>query len=300
MTEHYPHKPGHPLVPGPVSSQALYKTVYQAIWPAIGQTREVEAITQRLLAHYCQVDAIHRVLDTPLTLAPGQVQHLNDALQRLCQHEPVQYVVGRAPFLGKDFQVNPAVLIPRPETEAMVQAIIDARPPAGVHVLDIGTGSGCMAITLQLALAQAQVWALDIDAAALQTAQANAQALGASVHFFQADFLHDPLPPQRWTLIVSNPPYVRLSERAQMHRRVLDYEPGQALFVPDEQPLLFYERIAALAPQHLMPGGQLYLEINEAFGAAVVQLLVQAGLQHVSLQQDLHGKDRWVVGTLER
>lgn len=282
----------------PVSSKVLYKGVYQALLPAIGQAQECEAIAQRLLEHYFQLDPVHRVLDTPISLSSAQAQLLNTALQRLHKHEPVQYVLGEAPFLGNVFQVSPAVLIPRPETEAMVQDIINENASPGARILDLGTGSGCIAITLQLTLSQAKVWALDIDPAALGIAQANAQRLGASVQWIQADLLQAPLPAQRWHIIVSNPPYVRLSEQAQMQRRVLAHEPAQALFVPDEQPLVFYERIVALAPQHLMPAGKLYLEINEALGPAVASLLSQAGFEAVRSRQDLHGKDRWVVGTL--
>ncbi len=284
-------------MPGTVSSKALYEQVYQALWPAIGQAQECQAITQRLLAHYCQLEPIHGVLDTPITLSPTQAKRLQTALQRLNNHAPIQYVLGEAPFLGRNFQVNPAVLIPRPETEALVQDIINNNPPTGTYVLDLGTGSGCIAITLQLTLSQAQVWALDIDPAALQTAQANAQRLGAQVQWLQADLLRDPLPRQRWHIIVSNPPYVRLSERAQMQRRVRDHEPAQALFVPDKHPLVFHERIVALAPQHLVSEGKLYLEINEAMGSAVAGLLSQAGFEAVRIRQDLHGKDRWVAGT---
>lgn len=284
-------------IPGPVSSKALYAQVYQALGPAIGQAQERQAITQRLLAHYCQLEPIHSIFDTPITLSPTQAKCLHTALQRLNNHVPIQYVLGEAPFLGRNFQVNPAVLIPRPETEALVQDIINDNPPTGTYVLDLGTGSGCIAITLQLALSQAQVWALDIDTAALQTAQTNAQQLGAQVQWLQADLLRDPLPRQRWHIIVSNPPYVRLSERAQMHRRVLAYEPAQALFVPDKHPLVFHERIVTLAPQHLVSGGKLYLEINEAMGAAVARLCSQAGFEAVRIRQDLHGKDRWVTGT---
>ena len=282
---------------GTVSCKALYEQIYQALWPAIGQARECQAIAQQLLTHYCQLDPVHKVLDTPITLTPTQTQCLHTALKRLNNHEPIQYVLGEAPFLGRTFQVNPSVLIPRPETEALVQEIINENPPKDTCVLDLGTGSGCIAITLQLALAQAKVWALDIAPAALQTARANAQRLGAQVQWLQGDLLHDPLPKQRWHLIVSNPPYVRLAERAQMHRRVLAYEPAQALFVPDERPLVFHAKIVALASQHLVPGGKLYLEINETMGDAVASLLTQAGFATVCIRQDLHDKDRWVVGT---
>lgn len=280
-----------------VSTRTLYKQVYEALWPVLKEERECEAITQRLLSHYFQLDPVDKVLDTPIQLTTERTQLLDNAIERLNNHEPVQYVLGEAPFLGRDFQVNPAVLIPRPETEAMVQDIINDEPPRGAHILDLCTGSGCIAITLQLAIAQSQAWGLDIDPAALQTAQANAQQLGAQVQWLQADLLHNALPDQRWHIIVSNPPYVRPSEQIQMHQRVLNYEPAQALFIPEGQPLVFHERIVALARQHLMPGGKLYLEINEALGAEVAELLIQAGFEAVRIRQDLHGKDRWVAGT---
>jgi release factor glutamine methyltransferase len=222
------------------------------------------------------------------------------AIERLSHQEPIQYVLGITPFLGRDFRVTPAVLIPRPETEALVQYIIDHHPQGGKRVLDIGTGSGCIAITLQQELSQAIVHALEVDPEALQVAQENAKKLGAMVHFIQADILHEPLPAQKWDIIVSNPPYVRIAEQKHMQRRVLAHEPAKALFVPDEQPLLFYQRIVALAPYHLVLAGKLYLEINEVFGQVVASLLIGAGFERVCVVKDLHGKDRWVVGTFER
>ncbi|MEL6358609.1 MAG: peptide chain release factor N(5)-glutamine methyltransferase [Bacteroidota bacterium] len=279
------------------STRTLYQQIYQALYQAIQDERECEAITQRLLSHYFQLDPVDKVLDTPIQLTTEQHRLLGNAIERLNNHEPIQYVLGEAPFLDRNFQVNPAVLIPRPETEAMVQDIINDNPPKGTYILDLCTGSGCIAITLQLAIAQSQVWGLDIDSAALQTAQANAQQLGAQVQWLQADLLHDPLPDRHWHIIVSNPPYVRPSEQIQMHQRVLAHEPAQALFVPEDQPLVFHERIVALACRHLLPGGQLYLEINEVLGNEVANLLTENGFEDISINQDLHGKDRWVAGT---
>lgn len=281
---------------GTVLSKKLYEKVYQALWPVIGPVQECQAITQQLLSHYFHLTPIHNILNTSITISVEQVQHLRKALQRLKNQEPIQYVLGEASFLDNNFQVNPTVLIPRPETEALVQDIIDDRPTEKAHILDLGTGSGCIAITLQLSFRLAQVWALDVDPFVLQTAQANAQQLGAEVLWIQADLLHDPLPNQRWNIMVSNPPYVRLSERQQMHRRVLDYEPAQSLFVTDERPLIFHERIVELASQHLIPRGRLYLEINEAMGSKVAGLFDQAGFETVHIKQDLSGKDRWVKG----
>ena len=283
-------------MPNSTSSKKLSQSMYKALLPTIQHPRECQTIVQRILDHYLQLDTTQLLLDVPVTISATQQQLLYDVLQRLKDEEPLQYILGIAPFLGRDFQVNPSVLIPRPETELMVQHILNENPQKGLQVLDLCTGSGCIAITLQQELAEATVCALDIDAAALRTAQANAQNLGATVQFLQADLLHDPLPCQRWDLIVSNPPYVRLAERAQMQRRVLDYEPAHALFVPDEQPLLFYEQIVALAPEHLTPDGKLYLEINEALGTEVAHLLTKAGLAAVRILPDLHGKYRWVQG----
>lgn len=283
-----------------MSSKSLYWEIYQAILPSVQQEQECQAITQRLLSHYFQLDPVRIALEKPITPSPAQRQLLSVAIERLKNQEPIQHVLGEAHFLGRDFQVSPAVLIPRPETEALVQYIIDENPQVGPHVLDIGTGSGCIAITLQQALSQATVHALEIDPEALKIAQINAKRLGATVHFIQADILHEPLPAQHWDIIVSNPPYVRISEQKQMQRRVLAYEPARALFVPDEQPLIFYEKIVALAPQYLAPAGKLYLEINEAFGAAVASLLIHTGFEAVCIRKDLHGKDRWVAGTFQQ
>lgn len=281
-----------------ISSKLLYQQTYRALLPSIQEVLECQAITQQLLEHYFQLDAVGVIIDEPIALSPDQRQLLSAAIERLKRQEPIQYVLGEAPFLGRAFQVSPAVLIPRPETEALVQYIIDKNPQSGARVLDIGTGSGCIAITLQQELSQTTVHAVEVDPAALHMAQNNAKRLGAKVHFIQADILREPLPAQSWDIIVSNPPYVRIVEQKKMQRRVLAYEPAKALFVSDEQPLLFYEKIIALASQHLAPAGKLYLEINEAFGAAVANLLIHAGFEAVCVRQDLHGKDRWIAGTL--
>lgn len=281
-----------------ISSKALYRQVYEDILPAVLEKQECRAITQRLLEHYLQLDPIRIILDESIHLSSSKKQLLSTAIARLKNQEPIQYVLGEAPFLGRDFQVSPAVLIPRSETETLVQYIIDNNPQAGARVLDIGTGSGCIAITLQQELTQATVHALEVDLEALHIAQINAKRLGATVQFIQADILHELLPIQRWDIIVSNPPYVCIAEQKQMQRRVLAYEPAKSLFVSDKQPLVFYERIAALAPQHLAPAGKLYLEINEAFGTTIASLCINAGFEEACIGQDLHGKDRWVACTL--
>lgn len=280
-----------------VSSKAFYRQVYQHVLPIIKEERESLSITQRLLAYYFKLDPISIVLDEPMLGSSSQRQALWAAITRLQHHEPIQYILQEAHFLGNTFYVNPDVLIPRPETEALVQYIIATNPQEGSRVLDIGTGSGCIAITLQKSFRKASTSALDISPDALHIAQINAKRMEVSIQWIQSDILCDPLPAQRWDIIVSNPPYIRNEERKHMARRVTAYEPANALFVPDQQPLLFYESIVTLAPYHLAPTGKLYVEINETMGDAVAQLVASVGLREVSIQKDIHEKERWVVGT---
>ncbi|MEN0016305.1 MAG: peptide chain release factor N(5)-glutamine methyltransferase [Bacteroidota bacterium] len=286
------------LRPGLTTGSELANTLYRAILPTVQQRDEVEAITRRILQDVFHYDTTDRLLGRTLYITPAQQRWLAGAIQRLQQHEPIQYILRQAPFLGRDFTVSPAVLIPRPETEAWVDHIIQHHTQPGLSILDIGTGSGCIAITLQKALDTARVDALDISWPVLNIALGNARRWGARIQGIQADIFQY-VPTQTWDIIVSNPPYVRLSEKDSMAQTVWAYEPGQALFVPDEDPLIFYKRIIALARSHLNPQGSIYLEINEAFGQPVRALLGEAGLQDVHLYQDLQGKDRWVSGVLE-
>jgi release factor glutamine methyltransferase len=168
----------------------------------------------------------------------------------------------------------------------------------GLKVLDIGTGSGCIAIKLKQGLTHAHVDALDMSEQALEVARHNGELHQARINWYQLDILQNPLPDKKWNIIVSNPPYVCISEKQHMQQRVVSYEPAQALFVPDETPLVFYKRIAYLASIHLKPAGKLYLEINEHFGADVAVLLKQHPFEEVRIGQDLHGKDRWVTARM--
>jgi len=277
------------------TGKELYTSLYQGILPAIEDLREAQAISRWILEYAFQGDLATIVLDKPLAITQAQQQWLAGVIERIKQHEPIQYILEEASFLGREFQVSPAVLIPRPETEELVYEIIQGNAQPGLAILDIGTGSGCIAITLQKALPEAQVDALDISPQALNIARLNAQRWQSTIQLIEADILHDPLPNKRWDIIVSNPPYVRPSEQRWMHQRVLAYEPKQALFVPDDAPLVFYERIITLALLHLKQGGRIYFEINEAFGSAIAHLLAMAGFETIQIRQDLQGKDRWVV-----
>ncbi len=189
------------------------------------------------------------------------------------------------------------MLIPRPETAAWVHGLIKENHPSHLKIMDVGTGNGCIAITLQKEL-RAQVYALDISIAALKVAQHNAVQLQANVEFFQADILQDALPATQLDMMVSNPPYVCVYEKKHMQKNVLNHEPAQAIFVEDDQPIIFYKRIIALAQTHLKPGGKIYLEINEAFGQDIATLLHHHRFENVRIQKDLAEKDRCASGVL--
>lgn len=215
--------------------------------------------------------------------------------KRIAGGEPVQYVLGTADFCGLTFGVQPGVLIPRPETEELVQWTVETaqQMPADrpLRVLDIGTGSGCIAVSLAHLLPEAEVTALDVSDDALRIASANARRNGVQVHFQHLDILTEPLQ-GTYDIIVSNPPYICNSEAADMERNVLDHEPHLALFVPDADPLLFYRTIAQKALTHLRPSGALLFEINRAYGDATLCLLRTLGYANAELRQDQFGNDR--------
>lgn len=219
---------------------------------------------------------------------------------RLLKNEPVQYVLGYADFCGHRFAVRPGVLIPRPETELLVQKALElGHGMDGVtepEALDIGTGSGCIAVSM--ALAGCRVTAMDISEEALGIAMQNATALNAEVAFVLENILQPSRTAQQWHVIVSNPPYICLHEAEAMERNVLDYEPHNALFVPDTDPLIFYRAIASYAMSHLSAGGWLCLEINQAYPDEMTSLLSSFGFKDVTILQDQYGKDRIVYAHL--
>ena len=250
-------------------------------------------------------------------VACGGVEQLDDNaltadVTRLLNGEPVQYVVGEAEFCGRRFIVRPGVLIPRPETEELCHWILSAlntSPFLGkATILDIGTGSGCIAVTLAAELPNASVSAWDVSERALAVAHENADRLNVPVKFEKQDILHYSLPtgegwggapdcgPAPFSLIVSNPPYVCRSEAAQMEPHVLEHEPHEALFVPDEDALLFYRVIAHLGLQLLQSGGWLYFEINPLYANDLVSLMKEMGYADVETRQDQFGKTRMIRG----
>ena len=270
----------------------------QQLWrrlTAVYDEREAKAVARWLLDvgfGLSQADVLCGGIER---LEPAEQERLERLTARLCKGEPVQYVVGVADFCGRTLHVEPGVLIPRPETEELCRwAVAES---CGPRVLDIGTGSGCIAITLALDLKHAEVTAWDISAEALRIAAANAERLGADVSFVRQDALCPPADTERWELIVSNPPYVMNKEREGMSLNVLDYEPHLALFVPDDDPWVFYRHIADYARHALCSKGSLMLETSPLLAETVCNYLSAVGFQQVEVRCDQFGKQRFIKAT---
>lgn len=230
-------------------------------------------------------------------LTDEEQAELDSVIARLKKGEPVQYVLGCASFMGREFHVERGVLIPRPETEMLVERVLTdvGNADCQLRMVDAGTGSGAIAISLKCALPRAEVSAFDVSATALRVAADNAKRLEADVNFFTADMLSPDLPLETYDVIVSNPPYVRQSEREEMTVQVKDYEPELALFVPDEDPLVFYRALAKWGKSVLKSGGALYVEINSALGKETSEMFRAEGYEEVRLYKDQFEKDRIVV-----
>lgn len=226
---------------------------------------------------------------------------LEPIAKRLSTDEPVQYVLEEEYFFGRPFYVNKHVLIPRPETEDLVREVIEFIRNSAIsnpRIVDIGTGSGCIPVTLSLEVNRAEVFATDISTGALNVANRNNDVLGASVKFLEHDILHSKLPINNLDVLISNPPYIARSERSSMGRNVVEHEPHLALFVPNEDPLIFYKAIVGQAIQALNAGGLLIVEINERFGEEVKSLFEKSGVVQTSIIRDLSGKERIVKGQM--
>lgn len=234
-------------------------------------------------------------LGKDIILSSKEMQKLNGILARLLNFEPIQYIQGTARFLERSYHVAPGVLIPRPETEELVEVML-REIPSDARILDIGTGSGCIAISLSKAFPNAKVTAWDVSEDALCIARCNNDDLQASVCFVKQDVLAwrgDG--GQCYDVIVSNPPYITESEKQEMERNVLDWEPFSALFVPNNDPLLFYRRIGELGRMMLVDGGRLYFEINRAYGEATAMMLCGQGYTGIRILKDISGNDRFVI-----
>ena len=281
-----------------------YKTeFYEQLFPLFPEM-EVESFFYLLTESYLEKTRIQLALEPDFELNSTQLQQFEKALQRLLQQEPIQYILGDTEFFGYPFQVNQHTLIPRPETEELVAWIIEdvknknqensQHKPlnSNITILDIGTGSGCIPISLAKELPQAKVSSIDVSEEALQVARRNSTLNKVAVNFIQQDILKAECLPEKYDVIVSNPPYVRELEKEQMHQNVLDFEPELALFVENDDPLIFYRKIAKLAKNALTENGKLYFEINEYLPEEMVSLLEEIGYQDIELKKDIFGKFR--------
>lgn len=222
-------------------------------------------------------------------------QKVKDIVARLKNFEPYQYIFGHIDFFGLSFHVNSAVLIPRPETEELVEWMLsEIVPSSQTQILDIGTGSGCIAITLAKNLPSISILACDISPEALVTAKKNAATNNVQVHFFEADILQKKILPKKVDIIVSNPPYITESEKAEMERNVLDFEPHKALFVPDDDAVLFYQHIIEFATTNLIKGGMIFFEINRSKSNEIKELLTKNSFCDIEIRKDISGNPRMI------
>jgi release factor glutamine methyltransferase len=277
-----------------MNSKEIFNHIISAL-SNVYEKREAQNIAFLLLHKLYNLRKQDLILGIEIHESRYNEAQLNELLERLAVNEPIQYVLGEAYFYGLRFKVNADVLIPRPETEELVHLIIqENRHLHFLDVLDIGTGSGCIPISLAKYLKQADIHALDISTTALQVAQSNAKSLEVKICFHELDIFQTTLENLPfWDIIVSNPPYITHAEKVFMQKNVLDYEPHQALFVPEKSDaLIFYEQISKLALQRLKKGGKVYFEINENLGNEVTILLTKLGLSNIRLIRDLQDKDR--------
>jgi len=275
---------------------ALFKQSLGSVYDA----NEIEAVTLLVINEISGLSKGQIKAFPEKEIIVEQAEKLDEILSRLKTGEPVQYILGYTEFYGLPFKVNPSVLIPRSETEELVEWVLNSVEGkySKASILDIGTGSGCIAISLKKNLTGALVSAIDISVDALETAKQNADLNGVDVSFIEVDILNFvTYNLQQSSIIISNPPYVTLYDKMQMHTNVTDFEPHSALFVPDEDPLIFYKAIADFALDHLTENGLLFLEINESLGMETVELLKKKGFKNIELREDMSGRDRMIKGT---
>jgi len=270
-----------------------YRNYFKEQLHSLYPEEEVQSFFYFLADNILEMKKAMLSLELQRTLQLSEVEKFNTALEQLKKEVPIQHILGKTEFFGLELIVNNSVLIPRPETEELVDWVLKEASPKA-KILDIGTGSGAVAIALAKKLPNTKIVALDISEKALETAKENAKQNEVEVTFIQQDILKTAALEGMYDIIVSNPPYIKNSEKALMHKNVLLYEPHQALFVADDSPLLFYNKIAELARVSLYQGGQLFFEINEAHGTAVVNMLEAKGFSSVKLRKDFFGKDRMV------
>lgn len=255
---------------------------------------EVASFFYLLIEHYLGLERFVLAVQPEVRIEKDEEPELFLALSQLKKFRPIQHIIGSTHFMDMDFKVGPQVLIPRPETEELVRWVLeDLDANACAHILDMGTGSGCIAIGLAKALKNATVHGLDISEGALEIARENALLNQVDVHFFMSDILNFKSE-LLFDIIISNPPYIRELEKIQMSKNVTSYEPGNALFVPDDDPLIFYRGVAYFASKNLKPNGMLYLEINQYLGADTCQLVRDYDFEKIELRKDMFGNDRMI------
>jgi len=274
------------------SVRSLFRARLQALYPE----QEIESIFDIAVGHVLNYSKMQLHQNLALNLSSGSEEHLLKILDRVSSSEPIQYVTGETEFYSLRFKVDKSVLIPRPETEYLVDMVIKKYSEIpNLKILDVGTGSGCIAVALASKLILPEITAIEKSIIALNIASLNASINHTKVLFIQDDFLnreHDYL---QFNIVISNPPYVTESEKRLMHRNILEYEPPEALFVSDSDPLIFYRHLAEFAEKHLFPGGEIFLEINEKYANETATLFVKKGFREVSLHNDLSSKKRYLT-----
>lgn len=258
-------------------------------------SREIESLIKIIFEHLLHYSPVDIIMHKDSELSDYMIRKINDVVKQLISGTPIQYIFNEAYFDGHYFKVTTDTLIPRPETEELVEMIIKENTASDLKILDIGTGSGCIAISLALAMKFADVTAIDISTKAIEIGCENAQNLKAKVRFINNDIFHYCPPHDSFDIIVSNPPYICEKEKNTMESNVLDHEPDTALFVPDSEPLLFYDRIAKIAIDSLSNNGKLYFEINNLYADDIARMLDQLGYRNIEIRKDMYNLPRFVI-----
>lgn len=270
-----------------------YKALFQNELSPFFDAMEIDQFFYLTLEKKHQLKRVDLALNPNFEISVEEEQYWDSVLTQLKMQKPIQYILGETSFYGLTFLVNEYTLIPRPETEELVQWILETNPTTSeIALLDIGTGTGCIPITLKKNLPKATVFASDVSEKALEVATKNASMNQVDVTFLQNDILATTRLEQQFDVIVSNPPYVRELEKKEINTNVLQFEPHLALFVADNDALLFYRKIAQLAQEYLQPNGQLFFEINQYLGTEMVALVASYGFTEIELRQDIYGNDR--------
>jgi release factor glutamine methyltransferase len=280
------------------STLSLFRQIRDEIKPIYGP--EADMLAMLIVEDVSGFSSTEILVDNKFQTGPSFRSTILRYILQLKKQQPIQYILGKAYFFDNIFEVNESTLIPRPETEELIKLVLDVRQEGlPINVLDIGTGSGCIATSITLSMPYANVDGLDISSSALAVARRNAENLGAEINYFQADIFTYSTK-KKYDIIISNPPYVRESEKKLMNANVINYEPAKALFVDDSDPLIFYNCILEFSKNALSANGAIFFEVNEAFAIDVANLLKKANYHKIEVVKDINGKDRFVYGIATR